>query len=80
MCREGGWVTILGIIPKNSFFNFGTGQGRASQKITLYNKYFRKFTTPTETLIIDPKATEDTGNTDKVEPTYYEICTHELDV
>ena len=26
----------------------------------------RKFTSPVETLIVDPKATEDTGNTDKV--------------
>ena len=35
-----------------------------SWSITLVSP--RKFTSPVETLIIDPKATEDTGNTDKV--------------
>ena len=33
---------------------------------SLSNEITRKFTSPVETLIVDPKATEDTGNTDKV--------------
>ena len=70
--------------PELLFYEFlsswySTREGVLVKNITLHYEYSRKFTSPTETLIIDPKATEDTGNTDKVEPKY-EICTHELDI
>ena len=68
--------------PELLFYEFlsswySTREGVLVKNITLHYEYSRKFTSPTETLIIDPKATEDTGNTDKVEPKY-EIYTHEL--